>query len=412
VIGAGVAGLAAARDLRRTGLNVQILEARDRIGGRIYTLHDPAIAAPIEMGAEFVHGKPPEILEILNAARLPAAEVSGDHFCFDALSLKPCGEIFSSLDNIFEKMKRAPEQSFGEFIKGFDQKLASWAAVYVEGFNAAPRDRISVESLVREHEAAEAIEGDRLFRIPSGYDSIPLWLCDELADSLHLNTVVTEIAWRSGEVEVATRSGDRFTAACAVVTVPLAVLQAGVIRFSPEPREQREAIGRLGMGQAIRITMHFRERFWTRRRELSRLSFLHSLSDWMPTWWTCLPLDAPLLTGWTAGPDASQSNGALVERSLDVLARLLGLSGAYVRGQLVSWRMHDWQADPFALGAYSYAPIGAYEARRTLATPVEDTLFFAGEATSYEGYSGTVHGAIGSGRRAARLVAKKLLLRA
>ena len=140
VIGAGVAGLAAAQALCEAGLSVEILEARNRIGGRICTLHDPSDGAPIELGAEFMHGRPPELLEILDAAGATALEITGDHLCFEDESLQRCDRLFSGMDEIFEKMNRSPERSFQEFIEhcDCDWRLAAWATAYVEGFNAAP----------------------------------------------------------------------------------------------------------------------------------------------------------------------------------------------------------------------------------------------------------------------------------
>jgi monoamine oxidase len=404
VIGAGVAGLAAARALCEAGLSVEILEARNRIGGRICTLHDASAGAPIELGAEFMHGRPPELLDILDAAGATALEITGDHLCFEDESLQRCDRLFSGMDEIFEKMNRSPERSFQEFIEhcDCDRRLAAWATAYVEGFNAAPKERISIKSLAIEQKAADAIEGDRLFRIANGYDCVPYWIARQTPQP-RLDTAVTGIEWSRGIVKVFASSGGPFSARCAIITAPLSVLQARAIRFLPDPREHREAIERLAMGHVIRITMRFRKRFWD-----PHLSFIHSLNESVPTWWTASPLEAPLLTGWMAGPYADKALGLsedlLVERSLRSLAHLLGVGFDDARGHIVASHMHDWQSDPFACGAYSYVPVGSSDARRVLATPVEDTLYFAGEATCYEGHSGTVHGAIASGQRAARQI--------
>jgi monoamine oxidase len=350
--------------------------------------------------------RPPELLRILDEAGQPPAEVTGDHLCRTARALESCEAIFQKFDEIFEKMRDSPERSFEEFLESCrcDPETARWATAYIEGFNAAPRDRVSVQWLALEHAAAEAIDGDKLFRIPAGYDTVPRWLATGLEESvLCLNTAVTGIEWRRGNVRVSTKSHGAFTATCALITAPLGVLQAGAIRFTPEPSAQMDAIHRLATGCALRITMRFRKRFWD-----PRLSFIHSLNDWMPTWWTSGPRGAPLLTGWTAGPLLERAAGipqeAMVDRSLESLGSLLGMRSAELRGLLEDWRMHDWQADPFARGAYSYVPVGNLDARRVLATPVEGTLFFAGEATNFEGHSGTVHGAIATGRRAAQQI--------
>jgi monoamine oxidase len=418
VIGAGVAGLSAAKVLCEAGLSVTIVEARDRIGGRIYTHRDRLNAVPIELGAEFVHGEPKELFDIANTAGLALADIGGDRFCFTGGKLSKCSDLFSNLEEILERMNGSREQSFQEFIENCecDEALKPWATAYVEGFNAARKERISIQSLVQQQQAADAIEGDRMSRILNGYDSVPHWLLG--SSQLYLNTIATAINWTRGKVEITAQSRagyalDRFTAACAVVTLPLGVLQApenspGAIRFSPDPKPIRDAVRRLEMGQAIRITLRFRERFWERKKELTQLSFIHAADEWMPTWWTAFPARVPLITGWTAGPHAEEMSNederGVVERALTSLARLVSMSLGDLEGLLESWHMHDWRSDPFARGAYSYVAAGSLDAPRMLATPVEDTLYFAGEAANLDGYSGTVHGAIASGVRAAREV--------
>jgi monoamine oxidase len=114
---------------------------------------------------------------------------------------------------------------------------------------------------------------------------------------------------------------------------------------------------------------------------------------------------APILTAWAGGPAAEglllREESIVVAQALNTLARLLGLKRERLEGLLETWHMHDWQADPLARGAYSYVPVGGLDASRALAAPVDDTLFFAGEATDTDGRNGTVHGAIASGWRAA-----------
>ncbi len=126
----------------------------------------------------------------------------------------------------------------------------------------------------------------------------------------------------------------------------------------------------------------------------------------MPTWWTTLPAREPILTGWAAGSLAekyvSRGEAFLAEQAMAALARLWRLPSGQIEGQVRHWYTHDWQADPFARGAYSYVAAGGMGATRRLAEPIEDTLFFAGEHTDLVGYTGTVHGAIASAERAAR----------
>lgn len=193
-----------------------------------------------------------------------------------------------------------------------------------------------------------------------------------------------------------------------MITVPLGVLQAGSIRFHPELPDLLAAIGGLEMGQALRITLRFREPFWERREGLSDLGFIHSGAEPFPTWWTALPVHVPMITGWAAGPAAERLAGlgesVILERALSTLATLLGVSRSDLGCLLEAWYFHDWQSDPYAQGSYSYVLVGGSSAQEKLATPVEETLYFAGEAVDTEGHSGTVHGAIASAERAAEAI--------
>jgi monoamine oxidase len=201
--------------------------------------------------------------------------------------------------------------------------------------------------------------------------------------------------------------------------LPLGVLQApagsqGSLEFVPElPLVNRDALAKLAMGKVVRVTLRFRQRFWEKiqpaadrdSKTLSDLSFLFSRDPYFPTWWTTMPDKLPIITGWAPAESAQRMSGmspsAVIEAALDALGRLLKVRKSELAGELEASYFHDWQSDPYSRGAYSYAEVGGAEAPRLLSTPVEDTLFFAGEATDVSGHNGTVHGAIASGGRAA-----------
>ncbi len=395
VIGAGAAGLSAARDLCAAGCKVTILEARDRIGGRILTVRDERVPLPVELGAEFIHGRPPQTFNLLAPAKLTAYEVLGEHWYRESGLLHkaegPADDVFTTMRNYAD-----PDRSFAEFLQQA-QIDAPWPKAYVEGFNAAFSEKISVHSLLQDEAAAEKIEGDRSFRLLEGYDRAAGALLPVDA-ALHLNTSVQEVIWREGHVKV-TADGRSYSAERAIVTVPLPLLQQRAIRISPEPAQIIQAAARLEMGQAMRVTFCFRERFW---EEKADFSFMHSLENAVPTWWSTLPLYSPVLVGWTAGPKFRP--GLNIDDAVTSLAAALGVTAATVERQIVTTCFHDWFADPYARGAYSYTPAGATDAHAILAEPVRNTLFFAGEHTETEGHSGTVHGAISTGQRAARQV--------
>jgi len=431
VIGAGVSGLAAARQLGRAGVAVRILEARDRIGGRVLTHLDPACECPIEFGAEFIHGKPPEIWELLHQANAEISEVEGDAWCTEEGQLAPCG-FWEDVDHILEKMDdQKPDESFADFLEGCCPSLkaettprAKQRAVgYVSGFNAADPALVGVHWLVQGMRAERKIQGDRAFRARHGYKDLLDVFQQELQTgniAVQLATVVEQLRWNAGSVEVKTRDQNRestLEVPRVLITVPLSLLKTpvgepGVIEFVPDlPSRKKIALDRLEMGKVIRVTLRFRERFWESikpagaRKSLSDMSFLLTEDEWFPTWWTAHPEKWPILTGWApfrAGERLSGKSQSFVEdRSLQTLGGLFRVSQSELENMLEGAYSHDWQADPFSLGAYSYGKVEADGAQEALAEPIENKLFFAGEATDTTGHNGTVHGAIASGYRAA-----------
>jgi len=437
ILGAGAAGLSAAVELSRAGLAVSVIEARNRIGGRIFTLRDPVCDAPIELGAEFIHGKPPEIWDLLRRNHLDATEVDGDLWCVREGKLSTCN-FFSEVDQLLEQMDdRAPDQSFLEFLlhccakskMSPTQTAKDWALGYVTGFHAADPAQISVHSLVKGLRADEKIEGDRAFRIRSqGYEALLEIFRRELraaSVSCQLDTVVTAIRWQAGNVELSAHNHSgaiTMTVPRLLITLPLSILQAspeepGAVRFFPDlPLQKQAALSKLAMGKAIRVTLRFQQRFWddlrpphsTESKSLANVSFLLSHQDWFPTWWTTMPEQLPIITGWAPFRCAERLSGHstdfIVDKSLYSLSCLLKVSKSELESLLAHAYWHDWQSDPLSQGAYSYVKTGGDGAQHALAAPVENTLFFAGEATDTSGHNGTVHGAIGTGYRAAKQV--------
>ncbi len=149
------------------------------------------------------------------------------------------------------------------------------------------------------------------------------------------------------------------------------------------------------------MVLQFHDRPWALAHE--RMHFLFAQGEHPPTYWTTAPRPSPLLTCWAGGPRALQTPNAPTLQSA-AHASLARIFGRPLEPGLVAAHFHDWMADPFSRGAYSWAPAGAAEAASTLASPVEQTLFFAGEHTDTTGHPGTVHGALRSGLRAAQQV--------
>jgi len=427
IIGAGAAGLAAARDLSVKGFNVLVLEARNGIGGRINTHFDSALAAPIEFGAEFVHGKPPETLKIVERTRVELCEVPNVHWYFRDAVLSKSNEFWSKVEKAMGELGEhtGPDQSFAEFLDDFSERhdipdVHTMASLYVEGFHAAHADRISVKGLKKTNRAAAEIDDEKQFRPLPGYFTIVQRLHDEAVEhgaSFRFETVVKEVAWSAGTVAVTSTNGEQFKARRLLVTLPLGVLQRNDVQFTPRLTSKEEAARKLAVGQVVKVILRFREFFWENlslptedggRGELKDFSFIHAPDELPPTWWTQLPVRAPLLVGWAGGTRAEKllaaSADALRDQSLEALSHILAVPRNFIEDSLVEFYTHNWANDPFSLGAYSYIPVGGLDAQAELAKPVQNTIYFAGESTNTNGHHGTVHGAIASGLRAAEMV--------
>jgi monoamine oxidase len=438
VVGAGAAGLSAAVKVAGSGFSVQIVEARNRIGGRMFTLRDPVWQVPIELGAEFIHGVPPEIWKPLETHHSEIAEVIGEPWCSVNVQLSKCN-FFSSVESILEKMNcRGNDESFLSFLDRRFPASANWekqearrrALAYVTGFNAADPDRVGVHWLVQSMRAEEKIDGDRAFRSKNGYDDLLDIFRRELAETgarVQTETIVDSVAWSKGFVEVtANRGGEplKLVAKRLLVTMPLGVLKASIggggVQFTPHlPLRKRKALETLLMGKVIRVTLRFRTRFWdtirpekNNSKTLSRMNYLFTQDEWFPSWWTRMPDKSPIITGWAPARSAERLSGKsrsfVVERALHSLAAALKTRRSRLESLLDDAYFHDWQDDRFSCGAYSYGAVGSDGAQRDLGSSIENTLFFAGEATDTTGHNGTVHGAIASGHRAASQILRGL----
>ena len=429
IIGAGAAGLAAARDLSCAGREVIILEARDRIGGRVFTqtIESPLDRVTVELGAEFVHGKSPEIFGIAKEANLPVLDVTDRHWQLDDSELITSGEFWKKINVLMDQMRSSPDCSFADFLNTLpnDEELErtkTMAAHYIEGFHAADIKRIGIHGLLKANEAADSIEGNESFRVLGGYHLVMQALLDEARQyscELHLQTIVEEIRWHQGNVEVLckTERGERsFKGEACIVALPLGVLQSTHVRFTPHlPEKKQNAIQHLITGDVVKIVMQFRERFWEQieftdaeeKRSGFDLSFIHSPDASYHTWWTQLPLHLPTLVGWVGGPRSIEVNKKPLEHAVASLSLIFGLPASRLTELLIGSYVYDWRADPFSCGTYSYLPVNGLESQARLSEPVENILFFAGEATSV-GHIGTVHGAIQSGQRAAREVLEQV----
>ena len=417
IIGAGVAGLTAARDLTAAGARVLVLEARDRLGGRVMTHHTPD--GPVELGAEFVHGAVEETLSVAREAALPLREtdrgaprVTGASRATAEESAEGPADVFSAMDVVLAHASaEGPDESFQHLVDRVDvePEIKARCLALVTGYHAADPARISVLSLLKNTAADERPGANRQFRFSNGYDGLIAAIFQRVDPGLRdvrLDTVVAAVGWERRRVVVRTAAGQELAAPQLIVTVPLGVLKAGAIEFSPRLADKEEVIGRLEMGDAERVSLCLASDAWVAPDRFPPGGFLMTGEPPFPVWWISRPSPLPVITGWSAGRNAQAlrrlGGAARVDAAVSALAAALGADPGRLRQDLRGGFSHDWLADPFARGAYSYAGVGGSEAGTELAAPIDGTLFFAGEATESDGQNGTVHGAIASGRRAAQ----------
>ena len=417
VIGGGVAGLAAADVLAESGARVVLLEARSRLGGRIWTRRVRGWASPIELGAEFVHGRIPAVIELAREAGLALAQIPAVHLERRRGKLREMGDVWKRFESLTRRMKSTgSDRSIADFLssqRGLAAKDRRLLRSMIEGYEAAPLPRASEKALSTAGEGPSTPGEREQLRVLSGYDGIVEALARRMRRHgchVRLRTEVRAVRWRPGRVEVETASGRRVRAARAIVTLPVGVLQAasgarGAVRFDPFPEATQRALDGIGMGAVARLVFRFRESFWRERLgENVDASFFHVPGPFRALW-SASPLDLPMLTAWAGGPAASRllASGPETARreALRSIAATFEEPLSRVRRLVVDAHFHDWSRDPFSRGAYSYQLVGGSGAPALLERPVEETLFFAGEATAPD-ESGTVAGAIASGRRAAR----------
>ncbi len=423
VLGGGAAGLMAARTLAEAGRRVLLLEAQPRLGGRILTRHDAGFKHPVELGPEFIHGRPEVTWRLVREAGLTAYDVTRDFWQRRAGRLVRLDDLWAEMAPVMDRLAVWAEDAgedlpFADFLSrhAAGSVLAEarrTACLFAEGFEAADPERVSSRALAREWQGGGA---QPQFRLTEGYGALVDFLAERARAAgamLCTGTPVTAVRWRAGRVK-AESEGRTFAARRLIATLPVGLWQMeagaeGGVRFAPALPEKRAAARRLGAGAVVKAVLRFRTAFWEEEEvgsaDLADLGFVHAPEAAFPSWWTALPLRQPVLTAWAGGTGAHRLAGrgeaALVDEALRTLADLFEIKTEDLRARLDAAHVHDWAADPWARGAYSYDAVGSEGAREALAAPVAGTLFFAGEATVTGGPYATVAGALQSGERAA-----------
>lgn len=412
IIGAGASGLSAARCLAEAGRSVVVLEARNRIGGRIDTQRPAGFSTLVERGAEFIHGDLPFTRRLTREAGVTLRRGSGRAYRVDA-GQTSAADLFAGIDKMVVALKKLKhDMPIAEFLNtrfaGEEHKdLRESIILFVQGFDAADVNKASAFGL-RDEWAEE--DESKQYHPNGGYGRLMDFLADRAKKAgavIHLNTVVSEIRWREGQVEVITQQGTHFFSQRLIITIPPAVLRTEAIVFSPPLPVQMKALSQIETGGVVKFVVEFNEPVWEKYgfRSLSDLHFLFSDAS-VPTWWTQRPLQVPLLTGWLSGPPAQQApvhEGALWNMACRSLGYLFGVPVLKIRNHVKAFAVVNWLNDPFALGAYTYKSMNAGQAIQVLLQPVAGTLYFAGEAYDAGSAMGTVEAALNSGFRSANL---------
>jgi monoamine oxidase len=409
VIGAGASGLMAAHDLSHKGIEVVVLEAENRIGGRIHTFVPPGFSNHIEAGAEFIHGNLPLTLGLAKKARLDYLPVSGKMYQYKNGGFNPHfgeGKVWEDFYRTLEKLEQdctlqtLLETQFGA--AKYDA-VRQQAIEMAQGLDLADVSKLSAKSI-----RAEWLSEETQYRLVTGYTPLLEYLhnsSDLKKYTLHLNSRVSKIRWESGKAEVFTNDAS-FIADAVVIATSLGNLQQQKIKFEPQIPEIKSQFAKIGFGTVIKIALEFEDRFWEQTHE--DLGFL--FTEIGLTFWTQLSIKKPILIGWIGHDYVEKydqiSDAGIIKTALGELEAAFKNSKVDVRQKFKAGAVFRYTKNSPSGGGYSWLTLESRSAIRKINKGIESTLWFAGEAFHSGAEVGTVEAALQSGRSVARKVAK------
>jgi monoamine oxidase len=410
IIGAGAAGLMAGYKLADK-MDIIILEAQDRIGGRMETIKRKN--RNIEAGAEFVHGNLPVTLGLLKDAGISFEEAEGKIYRHRNSELKEQDEMIEGWDALLDQMKELDhDMTVINFLDKYypaPSEIRNEMIAYAEGFDLADAAKASTKKLYEEWSR----EDEANYRIPSGYTALAEYLASELikkGGTIHTGLKVQEIRQTKTGISVLNSTGQEFSADRVLISIPVNALagsnENAAITFDPPLPDYQQAAANIGFGKVVKIVMEFRNSFWN-----TDGGFFISNQPFR-TWWTQLPNRTAVLTGW-AGSNAAAalqnlSDDEILEKAVNSLSVIFNFPANKVKEELVDFHIFNLQKEPFICGGYSYSKPASDQARKLLNEPVNNKIFFAGEALYAGEHPGTVEAALVSGSDAAEKILKAI----
>jgi len=409
VIGGGIAGLTVAYELSKQGHLVTILEAKQRLGGRIHTLVDNSFSRPVELGAEFVHGDLPHTLSLLKKAGIPYHKINDTMFRLEKGKWKKQEEFTDDWGELMKQMKNLrQDMTLSDFLdkyfaSGKYESLRTSVKDFAGGFDLADVKTASVKSLFKEW----TNEMDNQYRIDGGYKSLVEYLATQSSNSgcvIETDCCVQKIDWQQNRVVVTDQRGRVFESDKVVIAVPLSVLQAdeyneNFIAFAPSISTHQEAARNIGFGNVIKLLIEFDNNFWN--DQVKNAGFFLT-NEAIPTWWTLSPENNNLLTGWVGAEKTKllklKSDEEILGIALQSLSNAFNISADNLQSNLKAYAVANWSKENYINGGYSFNIVASADAKKVLQQPIADTLFFAGEALFEGTPGGTVEAAIASAR--------------